>query len=288
MLALLLEDGRDRATFEVPATIQALLAARLDRLPDKERAAIEAASVEGKVFHEASVAELCATGIADVHEALLELVRRDMIRQDRPVFSGERAYRFRHLLIRDAAYESIPKEARATLHERHARLLEARFDDRTIELDEIVGYHYEQAFQYRAELGSIDDQTRVLGRAAAERLGTAGRRAFVRSDVPAGVNLVSRAVALLGADDPLRVELVPNVRVVQGMSELSELSWADRVLTEAVEAAATTGDRRLASHALVQRGLLRLFTEADVTSQEILRTARQAIDAFEVLGDELA
>ena len=287
MLALLLEDGRDRATFEVPATIQALLAARLDRLPDKERAAIEAASVEGKVFHEASVAELCVAGIADVHEALLELVRRDMIRQDRPVFSGERAYHFRHLLIRDAAYESIPKEARATLHERHARLLEARFGDRTIELDEIVGYHYEQAFQYRAELGSIDDQTRVLGRAAAERLGTAGRRAFVRSDVPAGVNLVSRAVALLGADDPLRVELVPNVRVVQGMSELSELSWADRVLTEAVEAAATTGDRRLASHALVQRGLLRLFTEADVTSQEILRTARQAIDAFEVLGDEL-
>ena len=109
----------------------------------------------------------------------------------------------------------------------------------------------------------------------------------MRSDVPAGVNLVSRAVALLRADDPLRVELVPNVRVVQGMSELSELSWVDRVLTEAVEAAATTGDRRLASHALVQRGLLRLFTEADVTSQEILQTARQAIEAFEVLGDEL-
>ncbi len=99
----------------------------------------------------------------NVHETLLALVRRDMIRPDRPVFSGERAYRFRHLLIRDAAYESIPKEARATLHERHARLLDARFGDRAIELDEIVGYHYEQAFQYRAELGSIDDETRDLG-----------------------------------------------------------------------------------------------------------------------------
>jgi hypothetical protein len=101
-----------------------------------------------------------------------------------------------------------------------------------------------------------------VGRAAAERLGTAGRRAFIRSDAPAGANLISRAVALLPPEDPLRVELVPNVRVIQG---LPELSWAERVLTEAVEAAATTGDRLLAAHALVQRGFLRLFTDVDVT-----------------------
>ena len=82
----------------------------------------------------------------------------------------------------------------------------------------------------------------------------------MRSDAPAGVNLISRAVAMLPPDDPSRVELVPNVRVVQGMG--GDLSWADRVLTEAVEAAATTGDRRLAAHALVQRGFLRLFTRA--------------------------
>ena len=89
-----------------------------------------------------------------------------------------------------------------------------------------------------------------LGRRAAELLGAAGRRAFLRSDAPAGANLISRAVALLSPDDPLRVELVPNVRVAQGL----DLTWAERVLTEAVEAAATTGDRRLAAHALVQRG----------------------------------
>jgi DNA-binding SARP family transcriptional activator/class 3 adenylate cyclase/tetratricopeptide (TPR) repeat protein len=283
MLALLLEDDRDRAV-EVPATIQALLAARLDRLPDNERAAIEAASVEGKVFHEASVAELAAVGVADVREALLALVRRDLIRNDSPVFSGERAYRFRHLLIRDAAYESIPKEARATLHERHARLLDARFGDRAIELEEIVGYHYEQAFQYRAELGSIDDHARALGRAAAERLGEAGRRAFLRSDGPAGVNLISRSVALLPPDDPFRVELVPNVRVIQG---LTDLSWADRVLTEGVEAAATSGDRRLAAHALVQRGFLRLFTTSEVTPEELIDVSDRAIAVFTELGDEL-
>ena len=90
----------------------------------------------------------------------------------------------------------IPKEARANLHERHAAWLEANVGERALELDEIIGYHYEQACEYRAELGASSDALRALGRAAAERLGTAGRRAFLRSDGPAGVNLISRSVAL--------------------------------------------------------------------------------------------
>src|SRR5207244_6001014 len=126
-----------------------------------------------------------------------------------------------------------------------------------VELDEILGYHLEQACRYRAELG-LDDGHQALAREAAERLGNAGRRAVLRSDAPAGVNLISRAVALLPPDDPLRVDLVPNVRIVQGLD--IDLSWADRVLTSAVEAAAVSGDRLLAAHAIVQRGLLRLFT----------------------------
>ena len=284
MLALLLEEGGTGTAVEVPPTIQALLAARLDRLSDGERAAIGAASVEGKLFHESSVADLLAVGAPDVHGSLLTLVRKELIRPDRPAFSGERAFQFRHLLIRDAAYESLPKEARATLHERHAGWLEHRTGDRALEFEEILGYHLEQAFRYRSELGVIDDAGQSLGRRAAERLGTAGRRAFARSDAPAALNLVSRAVAVLPPDDPLRVELVPNVRVVQGMQDLS---WADKVLTEAVEAAATSGDRRLAAHALVQRGLLRLFTAPNVTAQELIQAADQAIRVFEELGDEL-
>ena len=283
MLALLDED-RDRSTVEVPATIHALLAARLDGLPDLERAAIEAAAVEGQVFHEASVTHLTGMEATVVHEALLALARRDLVRNDKPVFSGERAFRFRHLLIRDAAYESIPKETRIALHERHAAWLERKAGERTVEFEEIFGYHLERAFRYQVELGAVDDQTRDLGRRAAERLGAAGRRAFARSDAPAGLNLVSRAVALLAPDDPVRVDLVPNVRVVQGMQDLS---WAEKVLTEAVEASATSGDRRLAAHALVQRGLLRLFTASETTAQEHIQTAEQAIDVFEELEDQL-
>ena len=92
-------------------------------------------------------------------------------------------------------------------------------------------------------------------------------------------------MALLPPEDPLRVELVPNVRVVQGLA--TDMTWADRVLTEAVEAAATTGDRLLAAHALVQRGLLRLFTETGVTADELIDVAERSIAVFEELRDEL-
>jgi tetratricopeptide (TPR) repeat protein len=284
MLALLLEDDRIGDVLEIPPTIQALLAERLDRLSDGERAAIEAAAVEGKVFHESSVAELLAAGPARVSESLETLVRKELVRPDRPVFSGERAFAFRHLLIRDAAYGSTPKEARAALHEHHAGWLERKAQERTLELAEIVGYHLEQAVTYLHELGPPDDTTSTLGRRAAEYLGEAGRRAFLRSDATAGANLISRAVGLLSPDDPLRVELVPNFRVVQG---LDDLGWADRVLTEAVEAAATSGDRRLAAHALVQRGFLRLFMSPEVTPQELFEVSERSIAVFEELGDEL-
>jgi predicted ATPase/DNA-binding SARP family transcriptional activator len=297
MLSMLIDDGvlvrnqgrwtavRDLATFPVPPTIQALLAARLDQLNADERTTLEAAAVEGKIFHVSSVAVL-AEG-RQYEAALASLVRKELIRPEQSVFQGEHAFRFRHLMIRDAAYAAVPKESRAQLHERHVDWLEARTTERTAEFDEIVGYHLERAAFYRSELGHSDGETAALGKRAAERLASAARRAFLRTDLPAALNLASRASVLLPADDALRVELVPTLRMVQGMPEPLELGWADRVLTEAIEAAATTGNRSLAAHALVQRGLLRLFTGAEVTAHELLTTARQAVTVFEDLGDEI-
>jgi class 3 adenylate cyclase/tetratricopeptide (TPR) repeat protein len=285
MLALTLEDGEAPGELVVPPTIQALLAARLDRLGEEERAVLECAAVVGKVFYEDAVAELAPAGVREsVGGALGSLLQKELIRPARRSFGG-RTYRFRHLLIRDAAYDSISKDARAAMHERFGRWFEEVTRVRAAEYEEIVGYHLEQAFLYRVELGPVDDAGRSMGREAAERLGRAGRRAFQRSDAPAGVNLISRAVALLPPDDALRVDLIPNVRVVQGMG--ADMSWADSVLTEAVEVAATTGDRRLGAHALVQRGLLRLFTEPEVTPRELIDAAERSIAIFEELRDEL-
>jgi DNA-binding SARP family transcriptional activator/tetratricopeptide (TPR) repeat protein len=294
MVSMLIEDGllvrenghwaptRDLADVPVPPTIHALLAARLDQLDDLERAVIEPASVEGKVFHQEAVAELALGAVGSaVDTSLAVLVRKELIRPERPLFIGERAFRFRHLLIRDAAYESIPKQARAAFHERYAAWLERAAVEHLPEYEEIIGYHLEQAFRYRAELGTLGDADRAIARRAAERLGSAGRRAFVRSDGPAAVNLISRAVSLLPPDDPTRVDLVPSVRVAQGLG--GNLDWALEVLDEAIAA----GDDLVRAHALVQRGLLQLFTGPDVAARELIEVAEWAIEVFEARGGDL-
>jgi hypothetical protein len=252
-----------------------LLAARLDRLEPEERVALECAAVEGKVFHEGSISLLVDD---DPGPALAALVRKDLIRPEAAIFPGERGFRFRHLLIRDAAYDSIAKESRATLHERHAVWLEQKAGARVVEYEEIVGYHLEQAFRYHAELGEAGGE---LGRRAAQRLGAAGRRAFLRSDSQAAVNLISRAAALLPPDDAARVQLIPNVRVVQGLR--GDLTWAAQILESALE----SGDASVRAHAHVQQAFLRLFTDPEVTADELLAIADDAIAAFEGLRDEV-
>jgi DNA-binding SARP family transcriptional activator len=272
----------DVTAVPVPPTIHALLAARLDQLSDGERFTLERAAVEGQVFHRGSIERLTGPGRHSlVPTELGALVRKELIRRDRPVFAGEDAYRFRHLLIRDAAYGSIPKSVRSDLHERHAEWLEAKANERGVEYDEILGYHLEQAYRFRAELEEVDDEARALGRRAAERLGAAGKRAFARLDAPAAMNLMSRATVLLPNDDPLRVDLIPNVRAIQGAADLG---WAETILQEAI----ASGDPRLRAHALVQRGFLRLFLlESDVTAEELVEVAEGAISVFESDGDQL-
>jgi len=294
MLSMLIDDGLlvpengrwavvgDLAAVPVPPTIHALLAARLDQLGDGERGVLERAAVEGKIFHRGSVETLTSSDRRSLVPAELgALVRKELIRPDRPVFAGEDAYRFRHLLIRDAAYESVPKSVRAELHERHAEWLERKASERGVEYDEILGYHLEQAHRFRDELGDIGDDARALGRRAAERLGAAGKRAFARLDAPAAMNLMSRATALLPNDDPLRVDFIPNVRAIQGTAELG---WADAILQEAI----ASGDPRLKAHALVQRGFLSLFFhDSEVTAEELIGVAEGAIAVFESTADTL-
>ena len=106
------------------------------------------------------------------------------------VFPDDDAYRFRHLLIRDTAYEALPKATRAELHERFADLAARSTAPTLVELDEIVGYHLEQAYRYRAELGPLDDRATALAEQAATRL-LAGRRPCAeRGDGPAVIRLL--------------------------------------------------------------------------------------------------
>ena len=135
---------------------------------------LERGAVEGEVFHRGASRRCSEDG--QVTPRLAALVRKELIRPDKPQLPGEDAFRFRHLLIRDAAYDALPKATRAELHERFAAWLEERGAD-LVELDEILGYHLEQAARYKAELGQPDA---VLAERAGERLAA---RAGARSGV---------------------------------------------------------------------------------------------------------
>jgi len=202
MVAMVRESGEHEIT--VPPTIKALLAARIDQLDPAERVVLERGSVEGQLFHSAAVQAL-ATPPGSVERELVGLVRKELVRPDRPQLPVGDAYRFRHLLIRDAAYDALPKSTRAELHERFAAWLEERGPE-LVEHEEILGYHYEQAHRYRLELGPVDDAARMVGKRAGALLAASGRAATARADFPAAVRLLERAAAV---DGELRLERVP-------------------------------------------------------------------------------
>jgi class 3 adenylate cyclase/tetratricopeptide (TPR) repeat protein len=294
MLAMLIDEGLlqrqnggwaakgDLSGVAVPPTIHALLAARLDRLQGEERAIIERASVEGKVFHRDAVGELAPEALhATVATYLLALLRKDLIRPDRSTFAGDEAFRFRHQLVRDAAYQGIPKQLRAELHERFANWLERKAGGRTAEYEEILGYHLEQVYRYRTELGPPDEHARAIAERAADRLAAAGRRALAHGDAAAGEKLLSRAVSLLSAHDAKRVSLLPELG--RALVDVGQLGQADAVLSEAMSA----GETAAAVRALLIHLSLRIATDPTATTDVIVREAERAISMFERLHDDV-
>jgi class 3 adenylate cyclase/tetratricopeptide (TPR) repeat protein len=277
MLALLAEAERPTGDVRVPPTIHALLAARIEGLPDEERTIVERASIVGREFWHGALVALSPPE-TNVAVPLQRLVRKRLVRPDRSSFPGEDAFRFGHILIRDAAYAATSKQVRAELHERFAGWLEAK----SSEYDEIVGYHLEQAFRYRAELGRVDEVSREVAARAIEHLGSAGRRAFARGDVPAAANLLWRATALFAEDDPRRLEFLPELGLAY--YEMGEFGAAHRFVAEAGEQARRHGDRRAEAYTLLYQAHARVM--AGGTNEEAIADAESAVAMFEQLGDE--
>jgi len=283
--------GRERASddasrLSLPPTIQALLSARLELLPEDERSLVELASVEGTQFHRGALDEL-APGRSEVSldRSLSALVRRDLIRPDRATFAGEQAFRFRHVLIRDAAYESLQKDARAELHERFAAWIERTVGNGIPEFEEIVGYHLELAYQYVRLLRGADADAQALAARASRRLESAGRRALRRSDLPAAIGLLERAAALPVDDDPLRPTLL--VDLAATLIEAGKLTRAKSVLVEAVGLAAAQQDARVSAHVEVQRQFLQLEEVTGQGTNEAKRVVELVLPVFETAGDHL-
>jgi tetratricopeptide (TPR) repeat protein len=171
------------------------------------------------------------------------------------------------------------------LHEAFANWVAATAGDRALELEEIVGYHLEQAFRFHEQLGSFGDDARRTAERAGELLGNAGHRAFARGDMPAAVNLLARGVALLPSDHPVRVAALPELG--SALMRTGDFTRAEAALTEALASAAAAGDKQLELRTLIEREFFRAFTRPESSTDELIGVAERAIPLLEELGDEL-
>jgi class 3 adenylate cyclase/tetratricopeptide (TPR) repeat protein len=275
-------EAGDLALVPTPPSIHSLLAARIELLPDEQRAILQRASVVGKMFWWGAVSELSPPSArTGVGSHLQTLVRKGMIRPDESTFVGQDAFRFHHMLIRDAAYESLSRVARAALHERFAEWLEGIVGERIEEYEEIFGYHLEQAC--RQKLASAAEHDRELAARASRFLASAGRRAIARDDVKAARNLLTRASLLNQQND--REALGIQLSLAEVLRVAGEFTQADQVLSDLEERARARSDVGMEWRAKIQRGEI-LASTTQVTFDEIRGTADRAIEVFSELSDE--
>jgi class 3 adenylate cyclase/tetratricopeptide (TPR) repeat protein len=265
----------------VPPTLQALLAARLDQLEPAERRVLERGAVEGEIFHRGAVQALAPEEM-QVTPRLAALVRKQLLRPDTPQLADEDAFRFRHLLIRDAAYEALPKATRADLHERFAVWLEEHGTE-LVELDELLGYHLEQACRYGAELGlSRGDE---LAAAARNRLTNAARRASFRMDFGAAINLFERAALLV---PPTELDLAVEVGLIEHLRSGGRRGDALRHANSVTGRASEAGDQIGELCGRIEAGLSRIQTDARSRTEQLTKLANHAIPIFAAARHDLA
>jgi class 3 adenylate cyclase/tetratricopeptide (TPR) repeat protein len=274
----------DPGTLTVPPSISALLTARLDRLGDAERAVIQRGAVIGQIFFRGAVEDLSPEEVRPyVDPSLRTLQTKELIRPNNSTFAGQDAFRFLHILIRDAAYQALLKRTRAELHERFVDWLERLGSDRLMEYEEIHGYHLEQAFLIRSELGTIDEHTTAIGRRGAAHLSSAGHRTLARGDMPAASSLLERASALLAPGDPERSRLL--LDAAGAMIEAGEFARADEVLAHATEEAAARGDASVQATARVMRLRSRYTTNAPEVEGTLADELQRDLLVLEGLDD---
>lgn len=238
----------DVDAIQVPPTIQSLLSARVDRLDPAERTVLELASVVGKEFYRGAVHHLAPAAVRVSLDAHLESLRRkEFVEPAGTYWIDEPVFRFHHVLIRDAAYRRLLKEARADLHERVAAWLEAKTAEVLGEHDELIGFHYEQAHESLRQLKSPgagrDEHAQELERKAALRLSAAARSALDRDDIPAAAALSRRALERLDFDNPDRAQIL--IVHCEALLAVGDLDAANDPIQELEHLAEVASDKRL-------------------------------------------
>jgi predicted ATPase/DNA-binding SARP family transcriptional activator len=269
----------------LPPTIQALLSARLQRLGPGASSVLVRAAIIGKDFGEQEIRELLpAEARAPLSRNLQTLVAKGLVQRGLGRDPYEE-YRFRHILIQEAAYRSIPKSLRAELHQRYADWVEAFFSDPFPAQSEILGYHLEQSVRYRTELSPADPESAALAHRAAAHLDTAGYAAHDRGDDVAAVNLLDRAAALLPGDDPALGRLYTSLGTA--LIEAGQFEKAKATLDHAQRITAANGDDRQHAHARVEALLLQLRVNPAEAAIDIARALPDLRGEFDASHDDL-
>jgi class 3 adenylate cyclase/tetratricopeptide (TPR) repeat protein len=273
-----------------PPRIDAIVTARLDRLTPEERAVVERAAVIGAPVRVAEVAALLTSATKPVVAMLMDLVRKELLTSD-PVpastaADSEEIFRFRHTIIRDAAYQAIPKEHRARLHEKYANWLENNEEHYPSQSVELIGRHLAHAHHYQTELGRHDATTSTLAQRAGRHLAAAGHRGLLRGDAWASVaDLLSSAVQLLSENDATRLEAL--LELADALREAGMRERAIEAYGQALRAANAEEDEARAMRATLGR----LEVAGDLDPEQTLidgpSVVRRSLEVFEGLGDAL-
>jgi len=266
-IRMLLEEGADGSD-RIPDTLQALISARIDRLPPGEKILLQRGAVMGRTFFAGAVDHLSAEYDADELDDMLDdLLLRDLVtREERSTISGETAYRFKHVLIREVAYGGLSKSSRAEYHTRFAEWLREKADK---ELLEIRAYHLDHACTLYAELDGQPPEE--LARTAARALQAAGKRALARESNSSARKLLLRAFEL----EPT---LERRYLAARAASQLGDLPVVRDEMTVVAEEAAAAGARDIQTRALT--ALAETVASLD---GELARAAELADEALEVV-----
>jgi class 3 adenylate cyclase/tetratricopeptide (TPR) repeat protein len=259
----------------MPPTIHALLSARIDRLEREDRTVLDPAAVVGHIFPLAAISELADAMPAKDVVARADRLMQAQILQEAADREGEDFRAFHHIFIRDSVYESLLKRQRAALHERFVEWADRVNGDRRVEFEEILGYHLEQAHRYLAELAPTDDHARKLGTDAAGRLASAGRRAFVRGDMPAAANLLNRALTLLPQDADERFDLAPDCG--EALMQIGDFETAKTLVAQIDADAVALGKAARGGGARIVLQLIKLLAGEEGWSEEARATADEVI-----------
>ncbi len=230
------EGDRWRATasiadVQIPDTVQAVLASRIDLLDPPDKRILQAAAVVGRVFWTGPVADRVGADRTSVSEAMRRLEDRELV-VSRPgsTLAGEREYLFKHILTRDVAYESLPRRERIAAHEAVATWLETTAGSRAAEFAELLAYHGATAVHIAREIGEAPDD--VLRRRAL-RWTLDASRAARRRVVYATSERLARSALDLAVDDRERTDALEALARVMHAQTVGDLAW--RYFTEAAD-----------------------------------------------------